>query len=177
MTMLSNLAGGVESTFDYARTLTSGAGFQRAKAISKEVAAGMHLKTGGFALQAATGAVAGGAAGYGLDSRDRGRGALRGAGLGVLGMVGLRGVSSARSSALAKEGWTDMKAYGRNRWDTGLLQSRLGLMEAMNPSTGVHAAEVIAPKVGKRDVMAAARAASRADGAAAQAARRARAAR
>lgn len=104
--------------------------------IAKEVAGGMHLKSSSFALHAGLGAAGGGAAGY-LYGGD-GDSMMKGAGLGVLGVTGWRGIQSGRQSyksGMLGSEWSKVKTWGKGIWEEGALQAKLGAMELENPST------------------------------------------
>lgn len=95
------------------RQLWSHEGVVAARGLASEVAGGMHLKTGGFALKAGLMGAAGGGAGYayGQGRGDGSRDAIIGAGMGVLGAVAHSGI---RSSYRA----------GARRWQEAILESR-----------------------------------------------------
>lgn len=82
--------------------------------MAREVTSGMNLKSAGFGLQTAAYGAVGGGAGYAL-SDDRKSGAVRGASLGLLGALGHRGFSAARSSPGVRSVLGDLRSSGASR--------------------------------------------------------------
>src|ERR1035437_7089983 len=94
----------VESGMNSASKFANKAGVRNAWGVSKELARGMHLKSGGAAMGAIGGGIVGGGAGYAYDGDSRGvlKGAAAGAALGVLGVGGMNLRSAFKGGGLGE---------------------------------------------------------------------------